>query len=49
MNSTIPPGIWWAAIQLVHPDRWANDPSLAALAHEVTVWLNQHRPRENGR
>ncbi len=46
MNTTIPPGIWKAAIQLVHPDRWADNPSLAALAHEVTIWLNQHRPQE---
>lgn len=45
MAPRIPPHIYKAAIVLVHPDRWQDTPSLAALAHEVTVWLNQHRPQ----
>jgi hypothetical protein len=40
----IPPHIWKAAIVLVHPDRWHGEPSMQTLAHEVTVWLLEHRP-----
>jgi hypothetical protein len=40
----IPPHIWKAAIVLVHPDRWQGEPSMQTLAHEVTVWLLEHRP-----
>jgi hypothetical protein len=41
----IPIHIWKAAMVLVHPDKWQGVPAMQALAHEVTVWLNQHRPK----
>jgi hypothetical protein len=45
----MPPGIWKAAMMLVHPDRWENAPEMRALAHDVTVWLLKHRPQPTGR
>ena len=43
----MPPAIWRALLSVAHPDRYQDSP-LAKSAHEVTVWLIQHRPRGNG-
>ena len=43
----IPSGIWKGLIRLCHPDRYAQEPGLQALAGEVTRWLIEHRPSQN--
>jgi hypothetical protein len=45
----IPPAIWKGMVLFCHPDRWQTEPGLAALAHEVTIWLLTHRPMEASR
>jgi hypothetical protein len=44
----MPPAIWRALMSVAHPDRHQDSP-LAQTAHEVTVWLIQHRPWGKGR
>jgi len=44
----MPLTIWRALMTVTHPDRYDGSP-LAKTAHEVTVWLIQHRPRGKGR
>jgi hypothetical protein len=41
----IPQGIWKGMMLFCHPDKWASEPGLVALAAEITRWLLDHRPR----
>jgi hypothetical protein len=39
----LPLDLWRQLAHLAHPDRFQGSP-LEPIAHEVMVWLNQHRP-----
>lgn len=45
----IPQCIWKGLVLFCHPDRWQAEPGLATLAHEVTLWLLEHRPIDASR
>jgi hypothetical protein len=43
----MPPAVWKGLILLCHPDKYAQEPRLQAVADEVTRWLLMHRPSQN--
>jgi len=47
-TAEIPPGIWKGLMLFSHPDKWQLEPGLLPLASEITRWLLDHRPSEEG-